>query len=276
MDFRGSNWKSCRYLAGEFEAVLRLLHKISTIFKSPGVCLKHFMVDWLHAVDIGVGQSVVGNIFWESLDILWPNLPKKSQVQQLLIKLKGWYAIASPPSQFDALTIEMIKLSGKPPKLRSKAAECRYVLPFAAIIARECDNGTVRRKTIANLMENFLRLAVIICSEPYDSNAACVACENVCRLFVSLESFALASGDELSWRVKPKLHMLQELIQFIGVEFGSARNFWTYQDESWGGWLSNCAARRGGPKFAGTVAFGLLQRYRAGLTDITPVFSIRR
>ena len=95
--------------------------------------------------------------------------------------------------------------------------------------------------------------------------------ENACRLDVSLESFAVASGDALSWRVKPKLHMLQELILYVSVEFGSARNFWTYQDESWGGWLSNCAARRGGAKFAGTVAFGLLQRYRASVTDVMPV-----
>jgi hypothetical protein len=85
----------------------------------------------------------------------------------------------------------------------------------------------------------------------------------VAQLFVALEDLARSAGDELSWRVKPKLHLFEELIQFMSFDLGSARNFWTYQDESWGGWLSNCAARRGGPKFAATVALGMLQRYRA-------------
>ena len=250
--------------------MLRLASKMSTLFKSPGLSIKHFMIDWLHAVDIGVGQSILGNIFYESLDILWPGLPKKSQVQQLYMKMKSWYAVSKPPSRLDALTIEMLKLPGKGPKLRSKAGECRYLLPFGAVLARECDDGSIRRKTITNLMDNFLRLAVVVSTQPYDFAAACTACENVCRLYVALEQSALAAGDDLSWRVKPKLHMMQELIQHVGVEFGSARDFWTYQDESWGGWLSNCAARRGGAKFAGTVAFGLLQRYRAVVNDVLP------
>ena len=266
-DYRRTAWKKERYLPGEFETMLRLAGKLSSIFKAPGVSLRIFMVDWLHAIDLGVGQSVLGNVLYESLDILWPNLPKKQQVQQLYLKMKAWYQVAKPPSRLDALTIEMLKLPGKGPKLRSKAAECRYLLPFGELVARECDDGSVRRTTITALMEHFLQLAITVSSVPYDSAAAVCACNKVCLLFTTLEDAAIATGDELSWRAKPKLHMMQELITFQGVEFGSARNFWTYQDESWGGWLSNCAARKGGPKFAGTVAFGLLQRYRAVAQD---------
>ena len=179
------------------------------------------------------------------------------------LKIKGWCKTSKPPSQLDNLTVEMLKLPGKGPKLRSKAAECRYLLPFGAIVARECDDGSVRRKTIRNLMDHFLQLAVIISSEPYDAPAAARHGRHVAQLFVALEDLARSAGDELSWRVKPKLHLFEELIQFMSFDLGSARNFWTYQDESWGGWLSNCAARRGGPKFAATVALGMLQRYRA-------------
>ena len=266
-DLRRQLWKQHRYKPGEFETAMRILGRISTLFKAPGLSLKHFMVDWLHAVDLGVGQSIVGNVLWECLDILFPNLSKKDQVKALYLKLKAWYKTAKPPSQLDGLTVEMLTLPGKGPKLRSKAGECRYLIPFAALIARECDDGTVRRKTIRNLTEQFLQVAVIISAEPYDAAAAAAACTAVVALYVSLEDCAIATGDYNSWRVKPKLHMFEELIQFISFDVGSARRFWTYQDESWGGWLSNCAARRGGPKFAATVALGLLQRYRAVASD---------
>jgi hypothetical protein len=266
-DMRRQLWKQHRYKPGEFETLMRLLGRISALFKAPGLSLKHFMVDWLHAVDLGVGQSIVGNVLWESLDILFPNLSKKEQVKALYLKLKAWYQTSKPPSQLDGLTVEMLKLPGKAPKLRSKAGECRYLIPFAVLVARECDDGTTRRKTIRNLAEHFLQVAVIMSADPYDAAAAAAACKAVVSLYVSLEDFAVAAGDYTSWRVKPKLHMFEELIQFISFDVGSARRFWTYQDESWGGWLSNCAARRGGPKFAATVALGLLQRYRAVASD---------
>ena len=266
-DFRRQLWKQHRYKTGEFETLMRLLGRISTLFKAPGLSLKHFMVDWLHAVDLGVGQSILGNVLWESLDVLFPNLNKKEQVKALHLKLKAWYQTSKPPSQLDGLTVEMLKLPGKGPKLRSKAGECRYLIPFGVLVARECDDGSIRRKTIRNLTEHFLQVAVIMSTEPYDAAAAAAACKAVVALYVSLEDFAVAAGDYTSWRVKPKLHLFEELIQFMSFDVGSARRFWTYQDESWGGWLSNCAARRGGPKFAATVALGLLQRYRAVASD---------
>ena len=267
LDFRRQHWKSNRYLPGEFEAILRLRGKISTLFKCPGLSLRHFMVDWLHAIDLGVGQSVIGNVMWEALNILWPNLNTKQQVHAMYLKLKDWYKEANPPSRLDALTIEMLKLPGKGPKLRSKAAECRYLLPFAAILARECDDGSPRRRTIKNMTERFLEMAIIVSTVPYDAAQAAACCKSVSSLLVALEDWSVSAGDSLSWRIKPKLHLMQELIEFIGIDYGSARTFWTYQDENWGGWLSKCAARRGGPKFAGTVALGLLQRYRAVVND---------
>ena len=255
-------WRSTRYKPGEFETILRQLGKISSLFKSPGLSMKHFMVDWLHAMDIGVSQTILGNVLWESLDMLFPGISKKLQVTELWKKLRAWYKDNKPPAQFDALTIEMLKLPGKGPKLRSKAAECRYLLPFGVLVARECNDGSQHRVAVCGAMESLFNLAVTMSTDPYNSDQAVLQSRRVGLLLVSLETEATAQGDELSWRVKPKLHMMQELIEYLGPELGSARFFWTYQDESWGGWLSNTAARRGGPKHASTVALGLLSRWR--------------
>lgn len=221
------------------------------------------MIDWLHALDIGVSQTILGNVLWECLDILWPNQNKKQQVNELWKKLRAWYKLHQPPAQFDGLTVEMLKQSGKGPKLRSKAAECRYLLPFGVLIADECNDNSLHRQTVSAVMRSLYDLAVIMSVDPYDSPKAVEASRNIALLHVALENEAVANGDDAAWRVKPKLHMMQELIEYLGPELGSARFFWTYQDESWGGWLSNTAERRGGPKHASTVALGLLNRWRA-------------
>ncbi len=103
--------------------------------------------------------------------------------------------------------------------------------------------------------------------EPYDARAASTACRKACLLYAGLETEAIARGDERSWRCKPKMHMFCELIEYIGPEAGSPRHYWTYQDESWGSWLSKVATKRGGPKFAHSCAMNLLNKYRACATS---------
>jgi hypothetical protein len=259
-------WRFSRYQKGEFESMMKTAGKLSPLFKSPGLTLQHFMVDWLHAVDLGVLQIIIGNILWESLPMLFPALPQKEQVKLQWQKLSQWYKQNDAPSKLDALTVEMLKLPGKGPKLRSKAAECRYLLPYAHFIAHQASDDSPHWKMICMLADNFLELAITMSVEPYDFRKAATLSRMVSSLAVSLEAEALSKNDENSWRVKPKLHMMQELLEYIGPDLGdlgSARRFWTYKDERWGGFLSTMAMRRGGPKTAANVAQGLITRYRA-------------
>ena len=119
------------------------------------------------------------------------------------------------------------------------------------------------RNTVNVLLQKFLAVSVCLNTEPYDAKKAADACNKVCRLHVALELMSRTNGNDLGWCCKPKLHMMEELICFVGPEFGSPRHFWTYHDESWGGWLANAATRKGGPKFGSACALNLLQRYRA-------------
>ena len=161
----------------------------------------------------------------------------------------------------------MIKQPGKKPKLRSKAGECRCLVPFGAELAKEYDDGSSHRNAINMLCQNLLQVQMCISTEPYQADVASAACSRLVQLHAALERMSLAKGDEFSWAVKPKLHMMEELICFVGLEFGSPKHYWTYQDESWGGWLANTANRRGGPKWASTCAHNLLCRYRAAVNS---------
>ncbi len=83
-------------------------------------------------------------------------------------------------------------------------------------------------------------------------------------LWKSLADKAEAAGDFTSWRMKPKVHLFQELCEYKAVvEFGSPELFWTYQDESFCGYVAKVAKKRGGLNFAATVPERLLSRYRA-------------
>ena len=138
-----ASWRYARYKPGEFELMLANAQKLSPLFKSPGLEIAHFMIDWLHCADLGVSQTILGNVLFEALDILWPGLTHKEQIQGLWMKMKTWYSKQDPPSRLDGLTYEMLKLPGKGPKLRSKAAECRYLLPFGVVVAKESNTVVV-------------------------------------------------------------------------------------------------------------------------------------
>ena len=72
----------------------------------------------------------------------------------------------------------------------------------------------------------------------------------------------MANGDVTSWRVKPKLHLMQELIEYQCLEAGAPCEYWTYKDESWGAWLAKVAMRRGGKTSASSLALSVINRFR--------------
>jgi hypothetical protein len=63
--------------------------------------------------------------------------------------------------------------------------------------------------------------------------------------------------------MKPKVHLFQELCQYISFTHGSPEQFWAYKDESWCGEMAKSAQRRGGQESVTTVPERLLQRFRA-------------
>ena len=46
--------------------------------------------------------------------------------------------------------------------------------------------------------------------------------------------------------MKPKLHMMQELLEYQAYELGNPRGYWEYSDEDFVGLISKLALRKGG------------------------------
>ena len=194
----GAPWRDGRLSGNQFLKVQRRQGiKPSPIFASPGCKVDYVMVDWLHAVDLGVGADMLGNVFNEVVDLL-PGLTRKERVQNMWGRLRAWYKEARPPSQLQTLTPEMVRLPGKPPKLRAKAGECRYLLPFGAALAAEFAEGSEHRKTVGHLTRNLLEVATCVSKGAWDDQAAKKAARKFCLLYTALEKEALASGDPTS------------------------------------------------------------------------------
>ena len=71
-----------------------------------------------------------------------------------------------------------------------------------------------------------------------------------------------ASEDNL-WKLKPKMHMAQEMSEVQSDLFGNPREFWTYRDESFMGVVSSMAHSRGGSATASTIHHRVMDTHRA-------------
>ena len=125
-----AKWRSERF--GLHAFVHRLLAQglqLSPLFTLPLFDITCFVVDWLHAVDLGIGQDIVGNVFFDSL-LHMPGTTHVDKVSALFARIKEFYSISSPHSKLDRLTKDMIKRDGQPPKLRRKLLSADVCVPL--------------------------------------------------------------------------------------------------------------------------------------------------
>ena len=239
----------------------------SVIFTAPGCKVEFVKIDWLRTADLGMTQVILGNSLWEALAFL-PGNTQAEKVSNLWFRIKAWYKKTKPSTQFQGLTLEMLKLPGKGPRLRGKAAETRHLVPFALELAREFRGQSYHANLVYEVLEHLASIYTFLDMQPFPATSAAQECNDLCVKFVALSLEAEQLGRVNHWAIKPKLHLLQELLEHDCVETGqSPRSFWTYVDESWGGIVANLAGRRGGPKSAEGVNRQVMTRYRIFLKE---------
>jgi len=156
---------------------------------------------------------------------------------------------------------------GSKPKLRAKGAECRYLYHFAMELSATFANRDVHWGTIHELFKQLYELQTLISKVPYAAAAASDACRIFCVLYTTLGQEALGNNKPLLWQAKPKLHLLQEMVEYMSPEHGSPRHFWCYRDESWCGFWARASKRKGGANTVDTTAERFLMRYMAFSED---------
>ena len=217
---------------------------ISPIFSFPAFRTSCFLIDWLHAVDLGVCADFLGNLLF----VLVSKYPGQTQTQRcsaLFVELQAWYDRHQVESRLDNLTLTMIRQPGKPPKLRAKAAEARALVPFALEQAEAKFSKLDPVEHSAQLCAGHLAKCYSCLSVAnYNADVMKEHCKAFCLLYCGLEATA---SNPMLWRVKPKLHLFQELCEF---ETGAPSLAWCYRDEDFGGTMSKLSRTRGGKNTA--------------------------
>ena len=78
--------------------------------------------------------------------------------------------------------------------------------------------GTLIILIVAHLMNHLEEISVLVTYVPYQAERTTQTCKRFALLYTTLEREALEQEDSLSWRRKPKLHLLQELLDYTALE----------------------------------------------------------
>ena len=109
-------------------------------------------------MDLGVSPLIMGSLFFE---LISSSLAMKclvigvvalstqaERVAALWQCLRAWYSENKQPSMLNNLTKEMISNDQKV-KLRAKAGECRYLVPFCVYVTRKVQHLDEHWMTVA-------------------------------------------------------------------------------------------------------------------------------
>jgi hypothetical protein len=238
-----AGWRSSRLTTEAFlRRQLETGRRISPIFSVFGVEVHLFRVDWLHAVDQGVGADFAGN----AIEALLPKLPganQEARCHALNDKLQAFYERRGTEDKIKVLKLKTFKRASplQAAKLKGSAAMIRAAIPFVKELTEELADDSVPVEAAIKVAAKHLMHCYQCLSK---SSEACRddAFYNSSRDFV-LQYHALhLAGDGVSFRCKPKTHMFLEMCSLPGVIPNSC---WCYRDEDFGGPIARQSKMRG-------------------------------
>ena len=246
-------WRTQRL--GHFEFLARMLQfglTISTLFGVPGLTTSCFKPDWLHTVDQGCAADFLGGLLWTLLPF-FAGSTQKVRCQNMFLDIRAFYTAHNVDSRYDNFSVKMFHTK-QLYKLRGKAAEVRALVPWAKLACdRFLHDGDVQHETIRQACHELAACYDQLSQANFNVDAMAQHCRKFCVLSVALEHVS-----QTIWKVKPKLHLMQELCEMQG---DNPAKYWTYRDEDFGGSCAQYCRHRGGANSFHTSGTSLLQRF---------------
>lgn len=271
LDTASARWRFQRLLPGQFLAWCRRQNrKISELFTLPGVSPDIVFPDWMHSGDMGVAQDVIGHTFAEALQHLAGN-SKEERCDTLWQILQAWYDAEAIPAEkrIRRLKPEVFLRKGQPNKLRSKAAQARYLVPFLPALCEGCMPDTPRGQAVKFTAQALAACYALLPQAPCPQMAK--ASRRFANSYCALWQYVSTVEELDAWQVKPKLHLFQELCEYSRR---CPRDFWCYSDESFGNVCSDFGRRRGGADSPGKTAADVLTAWCCSVPLPHPRFSM--
>lgn len=234
-----SSWRDPEHRLSHWQFLAKqhqLGRTTSTLFSTPFLQTKCFLVDWLHCCDKGVASDFIANLLW------WMVLPKmegdntKERCDSLWDLLQEYYKRHKEVNKYSHLVPTMIQSSANdPPKMRGSAAEIRALVPWALELAEiHCSDHDPQEKAA--------KTAARLLSTCYDQLSPAVFCaanfQQAATRFVNLIIFL----ERTCAKTCPSLH-------------------WCYRDEDFGGAIALIGRRRGGINNPGVTSQNVLTKF---------------
>jgi hypothetical protein len=217
----------------------------------------------MHVVDLGVLHVLLGNIYYE-LFLEMGGTRKSSDIAcGELLALMSWAAkqcgVAPPVNK---ITLAMLKKSGKPPKLKLKAAEGRHLVPLTLKILKlfpmNSDHASSRFHCLDHMNSIYLEMEPStwndVTSPAVISKLGRQFCILYSQICVDLHDQGLNEWYG-RWRVLPKHHMFCHVVDDV---HGNPRISWCYMDEHEIG----VAAKSAGSLHPHTLPKIVMEKYR--------------
>ena len=225
-----ARWRdTCQTQSTFLDEIMNTGGFISQIWSIPGFTINGCIPDFMHCVDLGITQSVCGNITWEIIRWLGGSYNNWQTACGLLLNM---VALASKnpdvPKPFNTLTIGMVlsKAGGKP-QMKLKAAEGRHSVPVLKRIVQhflpmDGPHALLRYQCLDALHSVYLDLEHWQPSSPMNFE------KHMQQHLLLYAELCTQSTDKRKWSLTPKHHLACHL-SFAGT---NPRELWNYLDET--------------------------------------------
>lgn len=230
---------------------------ISPLFSCPYFKSTNCLVDWLHTMDQGVSADWMGNILWHLLEHHMQGGTRLERCSSLFREITAYYRHFQIASRLDNLTVKMLRKGSASPKLKSRAAECRFLIHFGLLACRKyLSEEDPFESQISHGMKHLYDCYQMLHRDSFDAESMAQSSRRFCLIAVAVEEMSPTG----LWGIKPKLHLMQELLEECP---SNPSTHWVYRDEEFGGTIAGIGRRHGGHATPGVAGQTVLHQFVA-------------
>ena len=133
------------------------------------------------------------------------------------------------------MTLETIRAQSKWPHMKGKAAAIRHLAYYVKDLVGEFRRPTIEDTLIQNICTLICRFYDIISAQSQTLSAEAkeelpLLAQRLAEWYSQLAASRFSDENRL-WKVQPKLHLFEHLLEVTAIIYGNPRYFWTYADE---------------------------------------------
>lgn len=251
-----AGWRRTLFSHESYLEMLRLAGEVVPVLLAEvvGLRLDNFMVDTLHAVDLGIAAHILGNVLW-ILCIMRRCLGGRNQaecVERLGVDIKSWSRRTGLSGVRGTLTIDRVRTRGGWPKLKGKGATARHMVRYAAdLIQRfritdESHPDFEHDELMHGIVQCLMRFyEILFTQEMFLTDEAKIELPRLGQLLASMYTRIARLCFDRQWRlwkVSPKLHLWEHLTEGQSLVWGNPKFWWCYADEDLVGLMGDLAS----------------------------------